>query len=184
MKKKIKIIIITIILCAIAGALGYFVTYKIDLAKKGGSVDVKVTFDDTETYVIPSVKKMSKEEALKEWPYKIQVENSGTAKGLYQILITDISKSIKRDNLDYVLYLDEKEIQEGNLGKIKDDILYTYEIDAKKTQKYDLYIWCSKDCEEVKDIKEEKEKKEEEKETPTYEYKLTFNVIKSGGPGF
>ena len=162
MKRKILIIILSILLCVVSGVLGYFVTLKFDMARKGGNVDLKVTFDDTETYVIPSIKKMSKEEALKEWPYKITVNNSGTAKGLYQILIEDVSESIKRDSLDYALYLDEKVVSEGHLSDIKDNLLYTYEINANTTQKYDVYIWSTIDQEEKS----------------TYEYKLTFNAIK------
>ena len=166
--KKIKIILLTIVLCLLSGAIAYYVTLQIDKYRKGGNVDVKVTFDDTETYVIPSIQKMSKEEALKEWPYKVTVVNSGNAKGLYQIIIEDVSNSIQRDDLDYALFIDEKEVSSGNLKKIKDNILYTYEISANETQKYDLYIWCVKD----------------QKEESKYEYKLTFNVIKDGGPGF
>ena len=165
---KKKTVFITIIMCIISCILTYFISLKIDMLRKGGNVNVKVTFDDTETYIIPNIKKMTKEEALKEWPYKITVNNSGDAKGLYQILIEDISDSIKREDLDYVLILDGKEVQEGNLSQIKNNILYTYEIDSNITQKYDLYIWAIKD----------------EKEESSYEYKLTFNTIKSGGPGF
>lgn len=168
MKRKILIIILSIALCVVSGVLAYFISLKIDMAKKGGNVDLKVTFDDTETYVIPSIKKMEKEMALKEWPYKITLNNSGTAKCLYQILIEDVSESIKRDDLDYALYLDEKEIKEGHLKDIKDNLLYTYEINANTTQKYDLYIWSSVD----------------QKEDSKYEYKLSFNAIKDGGPGF
>ncbi len=186
MKRKILIIVLSIALCIVSGVLAYFISLKVDMAKKGGSVDVTVTFDDTETYVIPTLKKMSKEEALKEWPYKITVNNTGTAKGLYQIIIEDEKESIKRDNLDYALYLDEKEIKEGHLKDVKNNILYNYEINANTTQKYDLYIWNT--VEEEKDEKEEnkdnKEKKENEVKESKYEYKLTFNTIKDGGPGF
>ena len=169
MKSKIKFIIISIILCLLSGVLAYFITLKIDMIRKGGNVDIKVTFDDTETYVIPSTIKMTKEEALKEWPYMMKVENKGSAKALYQIIIHDIEKStIKRKSLDYALYLDEKLIQEGNLDSIKDNILYTYEIAGKKEQKYKLYIWSNEDLNEEN----------------IYEYYLEFNTIKAGGPGF
>ena len=168
MKKKILIIILVIALCIVSGILAYFISLKIDMSKKGGSVNLKVTFDDTESYVIPSIKKMDKDEALKEWPYKITLDNSGTAKALYQMKIEDVSESIKRDDLDYTLYLDEKEIKEGHLKDIKDNILYTYSINANTIQKYDLYIWSTID----------------QKEDSTYEYKISFNTIKDGGPGF
>ena len=144
------------------------ISLKIDMIRKGGNVDIKVTFDDTKTYTIPNIKKLTKEEALKEWPYKFLVENKGNAKGLYQIIIEDVSKSIKREDLDYALVLDEKEINKGTLSKLKDNILYTYEIDKNTKQNYELYIWCNKDVDDKSN----------------YEYKLSFNVIKDGGPGF
>jgi len=164
-----KRIIGVILLCAIVGVGAYFGTLYLDKLKKGGEVNVTVTFDDSETYVIPSIEKMNKESALKEWPYIIHVENSGSGKGLYQIIITDIEKStIKRENLEYSLYLDDKEITSGKLKDIKDDILYVGEIEGNKKQEYKLYIWV------INEIEKES----------NYEYKLKFNTIKSGGPGF
>ena len=167
--KKILRIIIVLILCAGSFIVSYYGTRYLDSLKNKGNASVTVTFDDTETYTIPSIKKMDKEEALKEWPYMMNVENKGSAKALYQIIIHDIEKStIKRKSLDYALYLDEKLIQEGNLDSIKDNILYTYEIAGKKEQKYKLYIWSNEDLNEEN----------------IYEYYLEFNTIKAGGPGF
>jgi hypothetical protein len=164
-----KKIIIVILLCGIIGVAAYFGTLYLDKMGKGGEVNVTVTFDDTETYTIPSVKKMDKETALTEWPYIMEVENTGNGKGLYQIIITDIDKStIKRENLEYSLYLDEKEVTSGKLGDIKNNVLYTGEINGKTKQKYKLYIWVNSEV---------------EKES-VYEYKLEFNTIKTGGPGF
>ena len=109
------------------------------------------------------------ESALKEWPYIMNVENTGSGKGLYQIIITDTSKStIKRENLEYSLYLDDKEITTGKLSDIKDNVLYTGEIEGNKKQTYKLYIWV------ISDVDKE----------DTYEYKIEFNTIRSGGPGF
>ena len=165
MKKIISVIII----CLIIGVVSYFGTYYLDKLRKGGEVNVTVTFDDTDTYVIPSVKKMTKDEALSEWPYIMEVDNTGNGKGLYQIKITDIETStIKREKLEYVLFLDDKEIVTGSLNEIKNDVLYTGEIGGNTKQKYKLYIWAT----------------EELDEKDTYEYKLEFNTIKSGGPGF
>ena len=105
-KKKIVRIILILILCLVVMGGTYFGTLMMDKARRGGEVNVTVTFDDTESYVIPNVKKMEKEDALKEWPYIITVENSGDAKGLYQIIINDMEEStIKRDNLEYSLEL-------------------------------------------------------------------------------
>lgn len=164
-----KRIIGVILLCGIIGVGAYFGTLYLDKLKKGGEVKVTVTFDDTETYVIPSVKKMKKEEALNEWPYIMEVDNTGSGKGLYQIIITDIDKStLKRDVLEYALYLEDKEVKTGKLSDIKDNILYTGEIEGKTKQKYKLYIWVISEVDEKS----------------VYEYKLEFNTIKTGGPGF
>ena len=164
-----KRIIGVILLCGIIGVGAYFGTLYLDKLKKGGDVNLKVTFDDTKSYVIPSVKKMTKEEALEEWPYIMEADNTGSGKGLFQMIITDIDTStINRDNLEYILKLDDKEISSGKLKDIKNNVLYTGEIEGKTKQKYKLYIWTTKDYDE-KDI---------------YEYKLEFNTIKTGGPGF
>jgi len=188
---KILKIIIILILCVGFGFASYFITYQIDKNKKGGDVKLTVTFDDTETYIIPSITKMSEEDAMKEWPYIINLENKGTGKGLYQILIKDAKDStIKRDYLSYALYLGDKKVVSDELKNIKDNILYTYEIDGKTKQKYELYIWVSKDLpeesnEEVKEGSEEnKEEEKNEKKETKYEYSLEFNTIKAGGPGF
>ena len=165
MKKIIRVIL----LCLVIGVIAYFATFYLDKLRKGGDVKVTVTFDDTETFKIESVKKMDKEKALKEWPYIMNVENTGSGKGLYQIIITDIETStIPRDKLEYVLKLDDKEVASGKMKDIKDNILYTGEIEGNTKQTYKLYIWV------IDDVKED----------AIYEYKLEFNTIKSGGPGF
>ena len=170
-KRMIKKVMITIILCIICGIGSYFGTLFLDNLRKGGNVSMKVTFDDTKSYVIPSVKKMTKDEALKEWPYMMDVHNEGNAKGLYQIIIKEKEKSnIQKDVLSYTLFLDDKEVSEGKVSDIKNNVLYTYEIDGGKKQRYKLYIWVNDDI----DDSEEK----------VYEYELTFNTIKAGGPGF
>jgi len=164
-----KRIIGVIILCAIIGVGAYFGTLYMDKLRKGGDVNVTVTFDDTETFTLESIKKMDKEMALKEWPYIINVENTGSGKGLYQVIITDMEKStIKREKLEYSLLLNEKEVASGKLENIKDNVLYTGEIEGNSKQEFKLYVWVI-----------------DEVETDSlYEYKLEFNTIKSGGPGF
>lgn len=164
-----KRIIGVILLCLVIGVGAYFGTLYLDKLRKGGEVKVTVTFDDTESYVIPSVKKMTKEDALKEWPYIMNVENTGSGKGLFQIIITDVdTTTIKRDNLEYTLHLDDKEISSGILSNIKNNVLYTGEIEGNTKQKYMLYIWVTTEVDEKS----------------VYEYKLEFNTIKTGGPGF
>lgn len=164
-----KKIIGVILLCLIVGIVAYFGTLLLDNLRRGGDVNVTVTFDDTETFKLETIEKMDKEKALKEWPYMMEVENTGSGKGLYQIIITDVETStIKRDKLDYVLCLDDKEVLSGKLKDVKDNVLYTGEILGKTKQKYKLYIWVT----------------EEVAKEDNYEYKLEFNTIKTGGPGF
>ena len=164
-----KKIVGVIFLCLLIGVVAYFGTYYLDKLRKGGDVNVTVTFDDTESYIIPSTIKMDKEKALLEWPYIMEVNNTGSGKGLYQIIITDIENStIERKKLSYSLHLDDKEVTTGVLSDIKDNVLYEGEITGNTKQKYKLYIWVNSDVDEE----------------DTYEYKLEFNTIKSGGPGF
>ena len=172
-KSNLKRNIIVIILCIVCMALGYFGTLLIDKAKKGGTVDVTVTFDDNESYVIPNTSKLTKEEALKEWPYIINLENKGDAKGIYQIRIKELdNNNIKRDDLEYVLLLNDKEVVSNKLTNIKDDVLYTYEINGSEKQNYKLYIWVNNELDDKED------------EKLHYEYSLEFKTIKAFGPGF
>ena len=71
-----KKIIGVILLCALIGVGTYFGTLYLDKLKNKGDVNVTVTFDDTETFKLETIKKMNKEEALKEWPYIMNVENT------------------------------------------------------------------------------------------------------------
>lgn len=173
--KRVIIILITIILCVGFGFGTYYITEEIDKRGKGGEVKVEVTFDDTETYVIPNVSKLNEEEAMKEWPYIFKIENSGDAKGLYQMHLKDMEDcNIPRSALSYRLYKDDVKVAFGKLGDLKEDLLYTYEIDGETVQEFKLYIWVDEDVEEASN--DEVELK--------YEYKLELTVIKDGGPGF
>ncbi len=165
--KKVKKIIIIIILCLLCGLVGYFGTLTLDKMKNKGTVNITVTFDDNESFILENTNKLTKEDALKEWPYIINIENTGDAKGLYQIIIKDIDSNIERENLEYSLYLNDNEVSSSKLSDIKENILYTHEINGNTKQEYKLYIWVNDEFEEAK-----------------YEYKLEFNTIKAGGPGF
>ena len=167
--KKGKIIIIGVVLVILSGILGYFGTLYLDKLKKGGEVEVSVILEDTEEFSLESNKKLEKDEALKEWPYIFHLENTKNAKGLYQIKIIEFDENtIKKEDLSFSLMMNEKEIKTGKLNELKDDILYTGEINGNTKQDFKLYIWSNKDYEN-----EDKGK-----------YKLDVIVIKTGGPGF
>lgn len=177
--KKILKIVLIIVLSLVMAVIAYTASFYLDKTfKYYGKTEIKVTFDDTKTYVIPNVLNSNKEEALKTWPYMFTIENSGNRKGLYQIIIKDMETStIERTNLHYVLMLDEKEVQEGTLSSITNDILYTSEVNKNASQRYKLYVWVE-DLENINDT-EDSETKED-----IYEYQLSLNAIKEGGPGF
>ena len=142
MSKKVKRIILIIIYVVLVFVISYFVTYYVDKLNKGnGKAVISVTFDDTDYYVIPNSEKLDEEKALLEWPYIFTIKNSGDKGGIYQILISDDSENdLQRENLQYLLYKDDEEVQKGELKNIKDNILYTSEINNNKEQKYKLYI--------------------------------------------
>lgn len=170
MKNKTKIgkIIGIILFTLVIIGLSYFVTYEVDnYLKKQKNVNIEVTFDDTEFYTIPYTKKSDKETMLKEWPYMFTIKSSGNAKGLYQIIIKDkVINNIKRENLEYVLILDEKEVKTGLLSDISNNVLYESSI-KNSSQRYKLYIWNKDDIEKCE-----------------YSYQITINAIYEGGPGF
>lgn len=170
-RSKIGKVILIIFLSLIIMVASYMVSYYIDkLYRYSGTASITVTFDDTETYVIPNTLETTREEALKTWPYMFTIENNGNRKGLYQIIIKDVDTStIKREDLHYTLILDEQELKSGKLNEISDDILYTHKIDKKANQRYKIYIW-SESADTTKD--------------DIYEYQISLNAIKDGGPGF
>lgn len=171
--KKILKIVLVIILSLVMGVIAYKGSFYLDkIFKYYGKAEIKVTFDDTKSYVIPNVSNSNKEEALETWPYMFTIENEGNRKGLYQIIIKDMETStIARTNLQYVLMMDDKEVATGNLDAITNDILYTGDINKDSSQRYKLYIWVTDH--ETNDEKED-----------VYEYQLSLNAIKEGGPGF
>ena len=166
---KVKLIVIGVILGILSGVMGYFGTLYLDKLKKGGEVNIKVTLEDTDEFKLENNKKQTKEDALKEWPYIFYIDNSGDGKGLYQIKMIDSeSNTIKREDLSYVLLLDDKEIKSGKLGELKDNLLYQGEILGNIKQSFKLYVYLENDYQE-EDL---------------YQYKIDVVVIKSGGPGF
>lgn len=169
MKKKVVKVILIILFLAVSIVGSYFVTYFVDqLNNKSKEAIIDVVFDDNEYYIMPNSSVLDKEKALLEWPYIFSVSNTGNTTGIYQIVILDDKENdLKRDNLSYILYFDEKEIAAGKLNDIKNDILYETSIKKDEEQKYKLYIY-----------------KNNEDEGKNYKYSLYLNAILEGGPGF
>lgn len=122
-------------------------------------VNLLVTFEDTEVFSLENLKKLEKEAALETYPYIFQIENKGKSSVDYEIKIIDKEiTNLERKQLNYVLYLNNEEIKSGNLGELKDNLLYNTKINKKKTDIYKLYIYLNEDLEDI-----------------TYKYQLQVN---------
>ncbi len=169
--KRIKIgkIIGIIFFTIVVFGISYITTYYVDnYHRKNLTTDINVTFEDTKEFSLTNTKVLSKDEAMKEWPYIFTIENNGKKKGLYQILINSFAESdINSDNLSYLLYLGDKLVKSGSISSIKDNVLYQDEIMAKNTKKYKMYVY-----------------KDKEDEGTVYKYSLKLNAILDTGPGF
>lgn len=169
MKRKVVKIVLVIVLFVLSFIGSYLITYSVDeMNKKGKEAIIEVVFDDFDYYIIPNSEVLKEEDALLEWPYKFKVTNNGNTKGLYQILINDHKDNdLERENLSYILFLDDAMIQKGNLIDIKNDVLYEGYIKPSKEQNYQLFIY-----------------KNSESDGSIYQYSLKLNAILDGGPGF
>jgi len=169
MKKKVAKFVLIILLFTGAVVGSYFITQFIDQTNtKNTKAIIDVVFDDNEYYIMPNNNVLDYDEALLEWPYKFTVSNTGNSTGLYQIIILDDKENdIKRDNLSYILFENEKEIKKGKLIDIKNDILYEGNIKKESKNDYKLYIYNNK-----------------ETEGKIYKYSIKLNAILEGGPGF
>lgn len=145
--KKFGKIIGVIGLCLFAVGVSYFFTQYLD-KNLYLNTELQVTFEDTKEFALENKNKLSKEEAIKEYPNTILVENKSLKNVDYTISI-DNKKTDNLDSLNYVLYLNDKEVKEGNLKDLKDNLLYETKIEKKKTDTYKLYVYLTK---EIKDI--------------------------------
>ena len=142
MNKWVKRIGLIIILLGIASLLAYGSYY---FSKKYvKNTNVKITFEDSESFTLEDVTELSEEEALKLWPYIFHMENEGNRAANFKLVINDVSGDIKRDSLDYVLMRDDKKVESGHLSNISDNIIYKGNINKNEKNDYKLYIWVTK----------------------------------------
>ena len=142
MKKWIKRIGLILLLIAV-GALLAFGSYYFS-KKYVKNTNVKITFEDNESFTLEDITELSEEEALKLWPYIFHMENEGNRKANFKLIISDVDGDIKRESLDYYLMRDDKKVASGHLSDIKDNVLYKGETDKKEKNDYKLYIWVTK----------------------------------------
>lgn len=148
MSKWIKRIGIILVILAL-GAAAAFASFYIS-KKYVKSAEVVVTFEDSESYIIPEVTELSEDEALKLWPYIMHLENKGEREASFNLVIKDVDGDIKRDNLSYALMNNDKKLISGKLKDIKNNILYEGEINKKEKLDYKLYVWVNKKTEGTK----------------------------------
>ncbi len=135
-------------ICIFACGIAYVVTHYIEKSKYA-DINLIVTFEDTKEFTLENVKKLTKEEALNTYPYVFTLENKGIVGTDFNLKIED-NKDTPRENLNYILLLNDKEIVSGKLSDIKDDILFSGNIARKKTDTYKVYIYFNTDIKNAK----------------------------------
>ncbi len=141
-------IILVVFLFGFAFGTSFLVTSFLD-KDKFTNPKLLVTFEDSREFNLENLQKQKEEEALTNYPYIFTIENKSNTKTNFNIKITDTLKNLTRDDLAYVLVLNNQTIKSGNLKDIKADILYNGEIAKNKTDTYKLYIYVTN---ELKDI--------------------------------
>ena len=137
--KKIGKIILFIGICLFMVGLGYIVTKYLD-KNMYLNTNLLITFEDTKEFNLESTEVYDKESATNVYPNKFNVQNNSLKNVKYNVILKEIDSNVDKDKLGYILYLNDKEVKDGNISDIK-DILYTTNINIKKKDYYKLYIY-------------------------------------------
>lgn len=149
MKKRMVVgkIIGFIGICIFSCGIAYVVTHYLE-KNKYADINLIATFEDTKEFTLENVKKLDKEGALKTYPYIFTLENKGISNVNFDLKLED--SDFSRENLDYIIVLNDKEVASGSLLDIKDDILLKGNIGRKKTDTYKVYIYYTEDVKDPK----------------------------------
>ena len=145
-KKRVGKVIGFIGLCIFVAGISYVLTKYLD-KNMYLNTELVVTLEDSKEFSLENTNKLTKEEALKTYPNTFKIENKSLKKVSYKVLLN----SKEKDNLDkinYILYLNDKEIVTGKISSLKDNLLYKNTINRKKTDIYKLYLYLD----DTKDI--------------------------------
>jgi len=128
-------------LCSLAAGIGFIVTKYLD---KNLYLDTKllVKFEDYKEFNLESTDVYSKEEAINIYPNKFTVENKSLKGVKYDIHLKEKESNVNKDNLSYILYLNDKEVKAGKISELE-EILYSNSVGLKKTDEYKLYIYLT-----------------------------------------
>ena len=147
-KNRIGKFILVIVMCLFMGGVGYFVTRYLD-KNLYLNTNLHIIFEDSEEFNLESTDKLTKEEAINIYPNKFIVENKSLKSVKYDIHLKEVESNVEKDKLGYILYLNDKEVLDGNISDIE-DILYTSNIGIKKKDNYKLYIYLKEEVSEAK----------------------------------
>ena len=145
-------------LCLLAVGVSYFVSYALE---KGlyNDINLLVTFEDTKEFTLENYQKMDEKEALTIYPYVFVVENKEKGVVKFDMVIKDTLDNLSRSDINYILYLKDKEVKRGSLSDLKNDILYSGTIKSKSKDTYKVYMYLN-----------------ETKENATYKYSVLLNA--------
>ena len=132
-------------LCIFIAGISYIVTKYLD-KNMYLNTELLVTLEDSKEFKLENTDKLTKEEALKTYPNTFKIENKSLKKVSYKV---NIKKDNDIDNINYILYLNDKEVSDGNLDDLKDNLLYENTINSKKTDTYKLYLYLNEEKEKI-----------------------------------
>ena len=141
MKNKLGKIILVLGICLFIVGISYVVTKYLD-KNMYLNTNLLVTFEDSKEFDLESTDVLTKEEALEVYPNKFTVENRSLKNVKYNIILSEIDTNINKENLSYILYLNDKEVKAGKISEVE-KVLYTREVGIKKTDKYKLYLYLT-----------------------------------------
>lgn len=149
MKKKLLFgkIMFVIGILILAMGISYVITYYFDRSLFT-DINLTVTFEDTKTFKLENTNKLTKDEVLLTYPYIFTVENNSFSSVSYNILINDITDSIDKSKLDYLLYLNDSLVKSGNLSDIENK-MYQNKIKINGTDTYKLYVYFNEEIDDA-----------------------------------
>lgn len=149
MKLRLSKIIGFIGICIFVAGVSYIFTKYLD-KNLYLNTNILVTFEDTKEFSLESTEKLTKEEALKVYPNTFKVENKSLKLIKYSVIYEEKESNLEEDDLSYILYLNNKEIKDGKISDLKDNLLYNGSIKMKKTDVFKLYLYLNNEKDEVK----------------------------------
>ena len=151
MKKKLFLMfsgILLFIFVVVTAFLWYKLFYYGDLGKVN---TLQIQKETDQAILNENLFPMTKEESTIVANYKFSIKNVNDFKSHYEVVFQEknknTSKSLSNKQLEYQLLLNGKIIKEGNLSKLKNNILDERYIMANDTNKYELKVFIANNAE-------------------------------------